>query len=406
MKRQLLIIATLDTKGREAGYVRSCAIKLGAQPVVMDIGVVGKPLTKPDITNSELADAAGYNLKELIRLHDRPLAIKALQEGGRVVANYMLRQNRVDGVIGLGGGTGTSVASSIMRSLPFGLPKIIVSTMASRDVREYVGTKDIVMFHSVADLLGFNEFIRLILDQACRAVCGMMERKRNLKGRKLIIGVTAYGPTSHCAIITEKLLREKGYEMMGFHTNGCGGMAMEEMIADGKIAGVIDFTPHEIADEMMGGYCKGIGSNRLETAGRMGIPLVFSPGGLDNVAFGPSCPMPRKLLERNIYSHDHRVCVRLNSSEMEKLASIIAEKLNKSPKLTHVLIPTKGWSEGDKDGMPLFDLTTDSIFTKKLKKLLHSDIPVEEMNIHINEPPFAKKAVEILDGMIRGLNFC
>lgn len=183
-------------------------------------------------------------------------------------------------------------------------------------------------------------------------------------------------------------------------------MALEEMIADGKIAGVIDFTPHEIADEMMGGYCKGIEASRLETAGKMGIPLVFSPGGLDNVAFGPSYPMPRKLLERNIYRHDHRVCVRLNSSEMEKLALIIAVKLNKSTKLKRVLIPTKGWSEGDRDGMPLFDLATDSIFTKRLEKLLNSDIPVEEMNSHINDPPFAKKAVEILDGMIRGLKFC
>jgi len=232
-----------------------------------------------------------------------------------------------------------------MRSLPFGLPKVIVSTMASRDVREYVGTKDIVMFHFVADLLGFNAFIRLILDQACRAVCGMMGRKRNLKGRKPIMGVTAYGPTSRCAIITEKLLHEKGYEMMGFHTNGCGGMAMEEMIAEGKIAGVIEYTPHEFADEMMDGYCKGIGASRLETAGTMGIPLVFAPGGLDNVAFGPSCPLSQELTGRNIYRHDHRVCVRLNSSEMEKLASIIAEKLNKSPKTTYVLIPTKGWSK-------------------------------------------------------------
>ncbi|HNS79116.1 MAG TPA: Tm-1-like ATP-binding domain-containing protein, partial [Syntrophorhabdus sp.] len=186
MKKQLLIIATLDTKGREARYVRNCAIKLGVQPVVMDIGVIGKPFIKPDITNRELTEAAGYDLEELIRSHNRPLAVIALKEGGRIVANHLLQKNQFNGVIGLGGGTGTSVASSIMRSLPFGLPKVIVSTMASRDVREYVGTKDIVMFHSVADLLGFNEFIRLILDQASRAVCGMMGRKISTKARKPI----------------------------------------------------------------------------------------------------------------------------------------------------------------------------------------------------------------------------
>ena len=401
MKKQLLIIATLDTKGREARYVKNCAIKLGVQPVVMDIGVIGKPFIKPDITNRELTEAAGYDLEELIRSHNRPLAVIALKEGGRIVANHLLQKNQFNGVIGLGGGTGTSVASSIMRSLPFGLPKVIVSTMASRDVREYVGTKDIVMFHSVADLLGFNEFIRLILDQASRAVCGMMGRKISTKARKPIVGVTAYGPTSRCAVLTEKLLHEKGYEMMGFHTNGCGGMAMEEMIAAGEIAGVLEFTPHEITDEMVGGYCKGIGPNRLETAGRMGIPLVFAPGGLDNIVYGPSCPMPEDFSNRDIYAHDHRICVRLDTLEMEKLAKIIAEKLNKSPATTHVLIPTDGWSEGDREGMPLFNPSANNAFTKRLRKLLNPKIPFEEMRLHINDLKFAQRAVDILDTMMQ-----
>lgn len=401
MKRQLLIIATLDTKGREAQHIKRQALRLGVHPIVMDIGVVGKPQIKPDIANKELAEGAGYDIHEIIRAKDRPRAIMAIQEGGRTIANRLLHQGKLDGVIGLGGGTGTSVASFIMRSLPFGLPKVIVSTMASRDVREYVGTKDIVMFHTVADLLGFNGFIRLILGQATSAVCGMMERSRRFTHRKPVIGVTAYGPTSPCAAISEGLLHDKGYEMMGFHTNGCGGMAMEEMISEGQIAGVIDFTPHEIADEMMAGYCKGIGPNRLETAGTMGIPLVFAPGGLDNAAFGPSCPVPKELMERSIYTHDARVCVRLESSEMARLAVIIAEKLNKSRGLAHVLIPTKGWSEGDREGMPLFDLATDRVFTKNLKKLLNPRIPLEEIDAHINDPPFAMRAVEVLHDMIR-----
>jgi uncharacterized protein (UPF0261 family) len=401
MKKKLLIIATLDTKGREARHVRKCALQRGAHPVVMDIGVVGKPQIHPDISNKELAEAAGYDLQELIRMKDRPRAIIAIQQGGCLIANRLLHNRELDGVIGLGGGTGTSVASFVMRSLPFGLPKVIVSTMASRDVREYVGTKDIVMFHTVADLLGFNGFIRLILGQATNAACGMMQRSRRVTKSKPIIGVTAYGPTSPCAAFSEDLLRKKGYEMMGFHTNGCGGMAMEEMIAEGQIAGVIDFTPHEIADEMMAGYCKGIGPNRLETAGEKGIPLVFAPGGLDNAAFGPSCPVPKELMKRNIYTHDVRVCVRLESSEMERLALIIAGKLNKSPGLTHVLIPTKGWSEGDREGMPLYDQAKDRVFTETLKKSLNPQIPFEEMSVHINDPPFARRAVEILHAMIQ-----
>jgi uncharacterized protein (UPF0261 family) len=401
MKKQLLIVTTLDTKGREAGYVKSCVRKLGVQPVIMDIGVVGKPQIKPDIPNTELIEAAGYDLKELIRLHDRPRGIAAIQEGGRIITNRLLQEGKLDGIFGLGGGTGTSIVSFIMRSLPFGFPKLIASTMASRNVREYVGTKDIVMFHTVADLLGFNDFIRLILAQASNAICGMMKKPWSYERSKPLVAVTAYGPTSECATLTEDLLQKKGYEMVGFHTNGCGGMAMEEVISEGLITGVIDYTPHEIADDISEGYCKGIGPSRLETAGRMGIPLVFAPGGLDNAAFGPSYPIPESWAERNIYGHDTRVCVRLNSSEMQKLASIIAEKLNKAPGSTYVLIPTRGWSEGDKEGMPLFDLETDRVFTETLKKLLNPQIPVEEMDVHINEPAFAQRAVEIIDKMIK-----
>jgi uncharacterized protein (UPF0261 family) len=285
--------------------------------------------------------------------------------------------------------------------LPFGLPKVIVSTMASRDVREYVGTRDIVMFHTVADLLGFNEFIRLILRQASHAICAMMDVPGRLEGPRPMVGVTAYGPTSEAAILAEDLLNKKGYEMIGFHTNGCGGMAMEELIEEGRLAGVIDFTPHEIADEMVSGYCKGIGPSRLETAGRMGIPLVFAPGGLDNAAFGPSFPVPEEFQGRAIYGHDTRVCVRLNPSEMGKLAFAVAEKLNKSPQSTYVLIPTRGWSEGDKEGMPLFDPAADLVFTKTLKRLLDPQIPFEETDVHINDLSFAQRAVEILDAMIR-----
>jgi uncharacterized protein (UPF0261 family) len=225
----------------------------------------------PDVTNRDLAAAAGCDLEKVIRTRDRLGGLKAMEEGGRITARALLREGRLDGVIGLGGGTGTAVIAAIMRSLPFGLPKVIVSTVASRDVREYVGTKDIVMFHSVADLLGFNQFIRVILGQATSAVCGMMESGGVLTSERPMIGVTAYGINSQCALFAEEYLGEKGYEMIGFHANGCGGMAMEELIGEGRIAGVLDLTPHEIADEMFGGYCKGIGPTRLETAATMGV---------------------------------------------------------------------------------------------------------------------------------------
>jgi uncharacterized protein (UPF0261 family) len=400
MRKNLLIIATLDTKGREAEYVKDSVLELGVQPTMMDIGAIGVPQMAPDITNGEVAAAAGYDLGELVARRDRSNALKALQEGGSVTANRLLKEGKLDGVIGLGGGSGTAVISFIMRSLPFGLPKVIVSTVASRDVREFVGTRDIVMFHSVADLLGVNTFMRLILGQAAYAVCGMMQKGSKVVREKPMVGITAYGINSQCALFAEDFLRDKGYEMIAFHANGCGGMAMEELIAEGQISGVLDLTPHEIADEMFGGYCKGIGPGRLETAGRMGIPLVFAPGGLDNAVFSPFYPMPEGLAGRKTHTHDIRFCVRMGPQEMEAFARIIADKLNKSTGSTHVLIPTKGWSDADKEGMALFDPEANLVFTRRLRDLLDSKIPMEEMDVHISEPRFALRAVEILHTMM------
>jgi uncharacterized protein (UPF0261 family) len=216
-----------------------------------------------------------------------------------------------------------------------------------------------------------------------------------------MVAVTAYGINSVCAIQAEPLLQERGYEMIAFHANGCGGMAMEEFIAQGLVAGVLDFTTHEIVDEMFGGYCKGIGPTRLETAGKMGIPQVVVPGGLDNAVFSPFYPMPERLKGRKIHSHDIRFCVRMGPEEMKEFAQIIGEKLNRSKGPTHVLIPKRGWSEADKFGMELFDPKTDRIFVEELRKILTPKIPIEEMDAHISEPAFALRAVEILDNMIR-----
>jgi uncharacterized protein (UPF0261 family) len=400
--KNLLIIATLDTKGREASLIRETASKHDVRTTIMDIGIVGLPQCQPDITNRELAEAAGYTIDELINGKDRSNAIKRIKEGGLTLAKRLFDMGRLDGIIAIGGGTGTAMASYIMRHLPYGLPKLIVSTVASRDVREYVGTKDIVMFHSVADIIGDNSFIRHILEQATYAICGMMEKGRDIITERPMVGVTAYGVNSACAFNAEVFLKERGYEMLCFHANGCGGMAMEGLIAEGKIRGVLDFTPHELADDSFGGYCKGIGEGRLETAGKMGIPMVFAPGGLDNAVFSPSYPMPPELKGRSIYVHDERFCVRMGPQEMEMFATISAETLNKANGMVHILIPKKGWSEADKEGMPLYDPTTDEVFTMRLKELIRPDIPIEELDLHISEPAFAKRAVDILSRQIGG----
>lgn len=399
-RKRLLIVATLDTKGREAAYIRECAEARGVKALLMDVGTLTPPQTSPDITRDELAEAAGSDLNDFLARKDRASAIRTVQTGGAIKARRMVEREEIHGVIGLGGGTGTAIVTFIMRALPFGIPKVVVSTVASRDVREYVGTKDIVMFHSVADLLGFNDFMRHLLAQAAYAVCGMMEKEGAIKKGRPMVGVTAYGINSGCAILAEPLLEARGYEMIAFHANGCGGMAMEELIAQGLIAGVLDFNPHEIADEMFGGYCRGIGPTRLETAGQMGVPLVFAPGGLDNAVFSPYYPMPDELKGRRQHGHDIRFCVRMEAPEMERFARIVAEKLNKGRGPARVLIPSKGWSDADKEGMPLFDPTVDRVFTEKLKTMIDPRIIIEELDLHISEPAFASRAVEILDSMI------
>ncbi len=401
MQKQLLIIATLDTKGREAAYVKDCVKRLGIHPLLMDVGTLEEPLTRPDITRFEVVEAAGYDYEDLLKGKNRSLAIKAVQEGGAILARGLLEKGELHGVFGMGGGTGTAIVTHVMRSLPFGLPKVVLSTVASRDVREYIGTKDIVMLHAVADILGFNEFMRLMLGQAAYAIGGMIEIGSGIKKEKPMVAVTAYGINSVCAIQAEPLLREKGYEMIAFHANGTGGMAMEEFIAQGLVAGVIDFTLHEIADEMFGGYCKGIGPSRLVTAGQFGIPLVIAPGGLDNAVFSPYYPMPDQLKGRKIHPHDIRFCVRMGPEEMEQFARIVGEKLNKSKGPTYVLIPNKGWSEADKPGMALFDPKTNQIFVKALRKIIDPNIPIEEMDVHISDSAFAIRAVDVLDRMIR-----
>ena len=400
MKKHLLIIATLDTKGREAAYVKECVQKLGIHPMLMDVGTLGEPLTPPDITRKEVVAAAGYRWGNLVKEKSRSLAFEAVQEGGAILARGLFEKGKLHGVFGMGGGTGTAIVTHIMRPLPFGLPKVVLSTVASRDIKEYIGTKDIVMFHSVADILGFNEFMRLMLEQVAYAVCGMMEKGSEINKEKPMVAVTAYGINSACAMNAESLLQERGYEMIAFHANGCGGMAMEEFIAQGLVTGVLDFTTHEIADEMFGGYCKGIGPMRLETAGRVGVPLVVVPGGLDNAVFSPFYPMPDQLKGRKRHPHDIRFCVRMGPDEMKQFAQIIGEKLNRSKGPTHVLIPKRGWSEADKPGMELFDPKTDQIFVEELRKVMTQKIPIEEIDFHISEPAFAQRAVEILDNMI------
>ena len=402
MKKTVLIMATLDTKGKEADCVRECVRSAGVDTLVMDVGTTAGPPMQADIPSEDVLAAAGSGTAAGTSASlGRSEAVEAMQRGSIAIVRGLCKEGRIDGILGLGGGTGSAIATAVMRSLPFGMPKVMVSTVASRDVRQYVGTKDIVMFHSVADLLGWNHFIRRILEQAARAVCGMVGAGDAKEKPAPMVAVTAYGINSRCAMNVEPLLEENGYEMIGFHANGVGGMAMEEMTGEGLIEGVLDLTSHEIADEMFGGYCRGMGQKRFRAAGEAGVPLLVAPGGLDNAVFSPFYPMPDRLKGRRRRDHDDRFCVRMEGEEMIAFAGIIAERLNDSRGPAFVLIPLGGFSEADRPGEELYDPGVDRIFSGELKRRLREDIALEEMDVHISDPAFARRAVDIIDGMIR-----
>ena len=397
-KKHLLIITTLDTKGREAAFIKDVTIKLGVHPILMDIGSFSTSQIEPDVTNKDLAGAVNVDLDKAAGAWDKRRISYAIREGGAIIANRLFAEGKLHAVLAIGGGSGTGMGTYIMRSLPFGLPKVMLSTVASRDVREYVQTKDIVMFHSVGDLIGLNDFMRHLLAQAAHAVCGMMNREQPEKSIPMI-GVTACGPTSPCVLQLEEPLKQRGYEMMAFHAVGTGGMALEELIGEGRIEGVLDITTRELVDEFYGGFSKGAGPDRLETAGKMGVPLVFAPGGLDFSGWDSSCPAPKEILSRPTVQYDYRYLIRTDAEDMRKVALIIGEKLNKAPDSNYVLTPNKGFSEYSKKGGPFYDHEVDQVFIDVLKGVLNPTIPFEEIDVDINDPVFVKRSVEVL-GML------
>ncbi len=393
-KKTILLIATLDTKGREALFMKEVAEKRGFSVLLMDIGI-GKPSSPPDIRNEEVAKRAGYEMGEVTK-RGRPFYVKVMQNGGLLIAKELLESKMIEGVIGIGGGTGTSIGTYIMRGLPYGFPKVMVSTVASRDVREYVGLKDILMFHTVSDLLGENSFSRFLLSKAISAICAMAEDSVLFSPTKPLISLTAYGINSTCATHVELLVKERGYELICFHANGTGGPAMEQMVKEGLIKGVLDLTLHEIADDLFGGYCRGAGESRLEVECSSGVPVIIAPGGLDNAVFSPHYPMPKELAGRRIYQHDERFCVRMEKGEMVKFAEIIAKRLEKAVSPVKVLIPKRGFSEIDAEGKEFFDPEAVKVFEIELKKRLRKDIEIEEVDANLCERAFAEKAVKSL----------
>lgn len=407
MAKTIALLGTLDTKGREFDYIKQIIEKRGHKTILIDAGIMGPPMIHPDIPREEVALKGGSTIEELISKKDRGFAISLMSKGASTIVQELYKEGKIDGIISLGGSGGTALSTAAMRMLPVGVPKVMVSTMASGDTRPYVGVKDITMMYSVVDISGVNRLSSHILANAAGAICGMVESKvseadKASNGKeKPLIGATMFGVTTPCVEKVRSILEENGCEVLVFHATGTGGMAMESLIESGFINAVADITTTEWCDELVGGVLSA-GPTRLEAAGKIGIPQVVSVGALDMVNFGPMDTVPEQFKARKLYKHNPTVTLmRTTVEENRKLGEIIAEKLNKAKGSVVLFIPLKGVSAIDKEGMPFYDPEADAMLFETLKKHLKPSIEVRELNCNINDTEFAEAIAYTLLQLIK-----
>lgn len=397
----IAILGTMDTKGEEHAFVAEQIRRKGHRTLVIDVGALEKPKLKPDIHREEVAKAAGADLAALVAKRDRGEAVAAMSKGAPIILSRLAAEKKIDGVISLGGGGGTAIGTAAMRALPIGFPKVMVSTLASGNVANYVGVKDIVMIPSIVDVSGINRISRQILTRAAGAICGMVEAVPSPGDEKPIIVASMFGNTTDCVTEARKILEEKGYEVLVFHATGSGGKTMESLVEAGLVAGVLDITTTEWADELVGGVL-GAGPTRLEAAARHGVPAIVTPGCLDMVNFQGPETVPAKFKGRNFYPHNPQVTLmRTTPEECKKLGEILAEKINLSTGPVTVLIPRKAISVISAEGQKFYDPAADRALFDALKGNLRGNIEVIEMDCVINDPKFARACAEALLKNIR-----
>ncbi|ADB62838.1 conserved hypothetical protein (plasmid) [Haloterrigena turkmenica DSM 5511] len=398
----VVIIGTLDTKAEEIGFARDVLEAQGVDVHVVDAGVMGEPGFEPETTASEVADAAGTTLEHLREEADRGEAIEAMGDGAAEVAQRLHDEGVLDGVLGLGGSGNTSIATAAMRALPVGVPKVMVSTMASGDTEPYVGSRDVTMMYSVADIEGLNQLSRRIISNAALAMVGMVSNDPDVDvEERPTIAMTMFGVTTPCVQAARERLEDMGYEAIVFHATGTGGRAMESLVEEGVVDGVLDVTTTEWADELVGGVLSA-GPDRLEAAGDEGIPQVVSTGALDMVNFGPRDSVPEEFEGRQFHVHNPQVTLmRTTPEENAELGEIISEKLNDATGPTALVLPLEGVSAIDVEGEDFYDPEADAALFDALRSSLEDDVELLEMETDINDEAFAAKLAETLDGYMR-----
>jgi uncharacterized protein (UPF0261 family) len=395
----VVVLGTLDTKGAEYAYLCDRLREHGVAVVLVDAGVLDEPLVEPDVTRREVAEAAGADIEQLAAARDRAAALEAMGRGAAEIARRLHAEGRLDGVAGLGGTGGSSVATAAMRAVPLGTPKLMVSTVAAGDTRPYVGGTDVTLMYAVTDIAGINRISARILSNAAAAIAGMA-RSRNtppLDGAGPLVGASMFGITMPCVNAARTRLEELGYEVVVFHQTGTGGRSLEELIESGLITAVLDVTTTELADELVGGICPAV-PGRLETAGRLGIPQVVALGALDFVCMGPLEKIPERFTGRTFHRHTpEMVGMRTSPDECADLGRTIAHKLNAATGPTALFVPLRGVSLYATAGQVFHDAPADEALFASLREHVDRErVEVHELDVDINDQEFALAMAERL----------
>lgn len=399
MTKPIAIIGTLDTKGHEVAYLRDLIQSQRHRAWVIDPGVLGEPAIDADFTREQVARAAGGDLAALIAAGDKGQAIQTMIAGTRAIVLRLYAEGKLGGVLAVGGGQGTAIGTAAMQALPLGVPKVMVSTMASgQNVFEpYVGTSDVTLMHSVADILGVNAITRKIFANAAAAVVAMAQASETVQeSDRVVLGATMLGLTTPCVLRAKDLLDACGYELVAFHSNGTGGRSMERLIDQGLIQGVLDVSTQELT----GHVCRGLfdaGPDRLTAAGKRGIPQVVVPGGTDYIVLGPLSSLSAEQQSRSLIIHNPNITlVRTARGEMAETGKLMARRLNKARGPAAVLVPLGGFSFSDRPGHAFFDPESNAALIEALEDALAPRVELRLVDAHINDPIFADAIVNKL----------
>lgn len=395
----IAVLGTLDSKGREHAFVAEEIRAHGHEVLLIDVGSGHAPVVSPDISREEVAAAAGIDLAPLLERADRGECVTAMAKAAPVFLQKLAQDGRIDGVISLGGGGGTAIASAAMRPLPLGFPKVIVSTLASGNTAHYLGESDINLMPSIVDVAGLNRVSKGVFRRAAAAICGMVETTNNPTDERKLIVVSMFGNTTECVDYARGLLEEAGYEVLVFHATGAGGRTMEKLIRSGQVAAVLDLTTTEWADEIVGATLSA-GPDRMNAAADMGLPTVIAPGCVDMANFGEPATVPKKFAGRNFYHHNPQVTLmRTDVAENVELGKALAGKLNRHSSRAVMMLPLKGISAISVKGQPFHDAAADAALFDSIRS--EARHPVIEMETAINDPSFSSAAVEQLLSLIQ-----